>query len=211
MEKSSCKERSEQYICRITALRLKNSEQTFPVEGKAGNHNRRRGVYPRLHEELSPAEEGSPPHSPLQNHRLCREVCGGKAWREIVGSIRLHTTKSLKADASSIICSYEGLNKQTLRTFCPGNVFEDCTETLKTLFVIRISQKTKWNFTLRITPIRLLQSTEEGGRGTEGKESSLRNHGLNARFWICPGGGEQPPHLPQITPKPTAPFPQRGI
>lgn len=98
-------QRSEQYICRITAPRLKNSEQIFSVEAKAGNNNCRRGVYPRLHKELGPAEVGSPPHSPLQNHSLGRQ---NKA-REIAGSIRLRTTKSLKANASSIIHNFEGL------------------------------------------------------------------------------------------------------
>lgn len=75
-------QKSEQYVCRITAPRLKKSQEAFSVEGKAGNHNHRRAVYPRLHKELGPAEEGSPPYSPLQNHRLCREFWGGKAGRE---------------------------------------------------------------------------------------------------------------------------------
>lgn len=113
------------------------------VEGKAGKNNWKRGVYPRLHKELGPAEGVSPPHSPPQNHSLERQ---NKA-REIAGSIRLHTTKFLKADASSIIHNFEGHKTQILRTFCPGNIFEVRTETLKTLFVLQISQKTKRLFT----------------------------------------------------------------
>lgn len=61
-----------------------------------------------------------------------------------------------------------------LRTLCQGNIFEDHAETLKTLFVLWISQKTKWNFTL-LPRSAAQRKVEEAQRG---KESSPRKHGL---------------------------------
>lgn len=55
-------------------------------------------------------------------------------------------------------------------------------------------------------PITLLQSTEEGGRGTEDKGKFPVEARSQTHFWICLAEGEQPPHPPQITPTPTAPF-----
>lgn len=49
------------------------------------------------------------------------------------------------------------------------------------------------------------------GRGTEGKGKLPEEAQTRTHFWICLGGGKQPLRLPQITPKPTAPFLQRGI
>lgn len=135
-------QRSEQNICRITTPRLKNSEQIFPVEGKRGKHNRRRGVCPRSSVQLK--KECLP--IALSRTTGYAEKSGGTNQGE--RDCCEHQAASLKADASSTICDFEGLKNQMLRTFCPGNVFEDHTETSKVLFVLRISQKTKWNFKL---------------------------------------------------------------
>lgn len=121
---------------------------------------------------------------------------------ETVASIRLRTTKSLKADASSTICDFEGLKNQMLRTFRPGNVFEDHTEISKVLFVLRISQKT----TDTHSPAPKHSGRWKRHTGKEKLSEETRAHTLVD----LPARGQAASPQPQVTPKPSAPFLQRG-
>lgn len=135
-----------------------------------------------------------------------RSLGGQTRVSETVASIRLRTTKSLKADASSTICDFEGLKNQMLRTFCPGNVFEDHTETSKVLFVLRISQKTKWNFKLCTDTHSPAPKHSGRWKRHTGKEKLLGETRAHTRLWTCLRGDKQPPPSPRELPNHQLPF-----
>lgn len=200
-------QRAEQYVCRIITLWLKNSEQIFPVEGKEGNHKHRRGVYPRLRSSWWRTSL-----QPSAKPQALQKSLGRKSRaREIAGSIRLHNHvleswcishniqfwRSQKTHAQNLLSgeSLGGSHGNFKDIICPLEVSKDKVE-------FHIVHK---------YPFPCSKAHRKVKEAQRGKKSSPGKHEHITHFWICLRGDEQPPHLLQITPKPTIPSPERGI